>query len=296
MSVRACTVRRLCARVFVNCARASLDIFVKLRSCRSVRSSADITTQVQPRSGVPPLPPRIETPLPAARRTREPCETRLPSPVVRPKAAARAAQESPSDVAQKVSNVADHAVTSEAPIGAELGSTEAEVPSTVPEQYGDEFEGMISLLAAEYDSIRKTMPASEERTTRMTAMVRKARNLAGRMPNENLPLQLFVRSGSAGERIVALALAQASPKQAYFPIALGGIAHAESAFEQFQALSLARWLFDSLNPEQREQLRSALLEQETVKIDQQDSSRWRQREELLTKLGGGSTPAAAAMA
>jgi hypothetical protein len=218
------------------------------------------------------------------------------SPVVRPKAAARAAQESPSDVAQKVSNVADHAVTSEAPIGAELGSTEAEVPSTVPEQYGDEFEGMISLLAAEYDSIRKTMPASEERTTRMTAMVRKARNLAGRMPNENLPLQLFVRSGSAGERIVALALAQASPKQAYFPIALGGIAHAESAFEQFQALSLARWLFDSLNPEQREQLRSALLEQETVKIDQQDSSRWRQREELLTKLGGGSTPAAAAMA
>jgi KAP family P-loop domain len=220
------------------------------------------------------------------------------SPVARPKATAgRAAQESTSDVDQKVSNVADYAITPEAPIKTEVGPSQAEIPSTVPEHYGSgAFEEMVRLLAAEYDSIRKSMPASEERTTRMTAMVRKARSLAGRMPSEDLPLQLFVRSGSAGERIVALALAQASPKQAYFPLALGGIAHAESAFEQFQALSLARWLFDSLNREQREQLQSALLKQETVQIDQQDSSRWRQREELLTRLGSGSTPEAAAMA
>jgi hypothetical protein len=44
-------------------------------------------------------------------------------------------------------------------------------------------------------------------------------------------------------------------------------------------------LIDGLGVDQREKLRSALEKQETVQIDQYDSSRWSQREQLLERLG-----------
>ncbi|HTT19864.1 MAG TPA: P-loop NTPase fold protein [Candidatus Sulfotelmatobacter sp.] len=218
------------------------------------------------------------------------------SPVVRPKEPVQhAAQEAAAAVDQAGSTARSDVVASEAPIDSDVRPSQAEVPSTVPE-HKDDFDEMVASLAAEYDNIRKTKKASDERTSVMTAMVRQARGLAGRMPTEDVPLQLFAKSGSAGERIVALALAQAAPKQQYFPIALEAIARAKSAFEQFQALGLARYLVDKLNDEQREQLRSALQKQETVQIDQRDTNRWERREELLSKLEGGSRPIAAAMA
>jgi hypothetical protein len=218
------------------------------------------------------------------------------SPVVRPKEAVQhAAQEAVAAVNQSGSTARSDVVASETPIDSDVRPSQAEVPSTVPD-HKDDFDEMVASLAAEYDNIRKTKKASDERTSEMTAMVRRARGLAGRMPAEDVPLQLFAKRGSAGERIVALALAQAAPKQQYFPIALEAIVRAQSAFEQFQALGLARYLVEELNDEQREQLRSALQKQETVQIDQQDTNRWKRREELLAKLESGSMPIAAATA
>lgn len=216
---------------------------------------------------------------------------RVTAPVVRPKPGSQPAPQETSADEQR----------QEAPgeeFSAELGfSASAEaIPSTVPAREATDFNETINLLAAEYEGIRKAMPAGDERTERMTAMVRKARTFAQSMPYESMPLDLFFKgtgspvTSSAGTRIVALAFAQQLPKPAYLPIAIEGIVRPESAFEQFQALSLARWLFDILNVDEREQLRRALLEQEGLQIDENDSSRWNQRQELLAKLGETPRP------
>jgi hypothetical protein len=84
------------------------------------------------------------------------------------------------------------------------------------------------------------------------------------------------------KKILAQAL---TPTSIYLPIVLDGIARAQSAFEQYQALNLATQILGSMTEDQKLALRTALLQQEGVPIDQSDSSRWSFREKLLAEIG-----------
>jgi hypothetical protein len=86
--------------------------------------------------------------------------------------------------------------------------------------------------------------------------------------------------------VIAIALAQAlPPRPEYLKIALDGIAHAQSAFEQFQALNLATRILEIMSEDEKGELRLALLEQQGVRIDASDSSRWSLRSRLLDQIG-----------
>lgn len=140
-------------------------------------------------------------------------------------------------------------------------------------------------LARDYEETRRTMPASDERTAKMTALVRSARRIASTIPDPEYPLNLFFNSDSAGDRIVSIGIAQGCPpKSIYFPLALEGILNARSAFEQFHALSLADNLLNTLSPDQKNKLWAALNEQRGVVIDEKDKSRWNLRSNLLKKM------------
>jgi hypothetical protein len=146
-------------------------------------------------------------------------------------------------------------------------------------------EARLDELAKSYEVTRDTMKPGNERTAAMSALVRKARNLAKQVQDLALPQRFFAEVGP-GHRVIALGLAQAlTPTSVYLPIVLDGIARAESAFEQYQALNLANRILGVLTEDQKLELRSALVQQEGVPIDQSDSSRWSLREKLLTQIG-----------
>jgi KAP family P-loop domain len=146
-------------------------------------------------------------------------------------------------------------------------------------------EARLDELAKSYEVTRDTMKPGNERTAAMSALVRRARNLAKQVQDLALPQRLFSESGP-GHRVIALGLAQAlTPTSVYLPIVLDGIARAQSAFEQYQALNLATRILGGMTEDQKLELRSALLQQEGVPIDQSDSSRWSLREKLLAEIG-----------
>lgn len=154
----------------------------------------------------------------------------------------------------------------------------------------------VSRLAREYEFTRETMAASDERTAKMTALVRSARRIASTLSDTKYPLDLFFNGDSAGDRIVAIGIGQGCPPDAmYFPLALDGILNAKSAFEQYHALSLADALLHTIDPNQKNQLWAALNEQRGVVIDEKDQSRWSLRSKLLKKLRE-TMPAAASAA
>ena len=76
----------------------------------------------------------------------------------------------------------------------------------------------------------------------------------------------LVHSGSAGQRVFALALMQRSPQLRRFDLVLELIQQSQSAFEQFHALLVMRASIASLSPEQRKWLRAALKHERTRHI------------------------------
>jgi KAP family P-loop domain len=163
-------------------------------------------------------------------------------------------------------------------------------PQPLPERERVPVEVRLDELARSYEVTRDSMDPSDERTAAMSAVVRSSRGLAKQIKDTLLPLRLFTDAGKPGDRVVALGLAQAlMPSSEYLPITLEGIMRAKSAFEQYHALNLASRILDRLDPDQKLDLKSALLKQEGVPIDKSDSSRWLLREKLLREIESQGT-------
>jgi hypothetical protein len=71
--------------------------------------------------------------------------------------------------------------------------------------------GQLDTLGMEYDSLRRTLPAGENRTRAMTRIVVKMRSLAPSLINF---LDVYKGSGSAGSRLAAIAMMQMVPSAA----------------------------------------------------------------------------------
>jgi formylglycine-generating enzyme required for sulfatase activity len=143
----------------------------------------------------------------------------------------------------------------------------------------------LSLLGEEYERMRRTMNASDERTTLMTQLLERARFLAADRDADRVAEELFMRQG-AGNRIVGLALALKNPQRRHIEIALSAISARESAFEQYHGLTLARQLLDGLESTAATQLAAAIRHEIDVTrtISKQDLTRWTLAQDILKTI------------
>lgn len=144
------------------------------------------------------------------------------------------------------------------------------------QDYIDEFR----LLAKEYERIRQTMKSGDNRTEQMNLLIGRARILRGQRDTGQVGQQLFAEK-TDGSRIVGLALARAEPQRRHIDMAIDGISHSRSPFEQYQALRLVQALVNSVDPTALQKVRAAIEEQINKTITKSDQSRWLPANEIL---------------
>ena len=81
----------------------------------------------------------------------------------------------------------------------------------------------LDFLAREYENVRATMPGGPDRTFKMTQVVSEAKGLANAAGVDLDSLVERFDNARDGERIVALAIAQAKPDARFLPIVVGAI-------------------------------------------------------------------------
>ena len=145
-----------------------------------------------------------------------------------------------------------------------------------------DYMGEFGLLAKEYERIRQTMKSGDNRTEQMTLLVGRAQILRGQRDTGQVGQQLFTEN-TDGSRIVGLALARAEPQRRHIDMAIDGISHSRSPFEQYHALLLVQELVNSVDPTALQQVRAAIQEQINKTITEGDQSRWYQANEILKR-------------
>jgi isoamylase len=129
-------------------------------------------------------------------------------------------------------------------------------------------------LAAQYEQIRSKLPPGAQRTIEMNRLVARIRIFAGQATYTPTEIQRIFDTGTAGNRIVALAIAGMKADSISFRSLLEAIYNSKSAFEQYHALLAARELLPKLNSNQKDEL-VALLRDEAGNASyiRQDASR-----------------------
>jgi hypothetical protein len=124
----------------------------------------------------------------------------------------------------------------------------------------DRSEEILRREAAEYERVRREMPRGRDRTSEMTRVIAKARTIGQQQkPSPEMLRRVF--DGSEGGRVVALALASATPDRDLVDIVLDGIRNSRSAFEQYHALRAAEAFVPILSPGDGKNLHDAIAEQ-----------------------------------
>jgi hypothetical protein len=143
-------------------------------------------------------------------------------------------------------------------------------------------------LGHEYEDIRSSMSPGPARTAKMTRIVHEVVTRASRVDASAAIGPLL--AGSDGDRIVGLALLQYTPDPQHLPAVIEAIDASRSAFEQYQALSVALNMAPRLTPEQADRLRPVL----RGKLGQPDffgTDRAVLAREVLVILGDTGAPA-----
>jgi len=130
----------------------------------------------------------------------------------------------------------------------------------------------LRMMGQEYETIRRRLPPSGQRTFLMTALVTRAQLAAGKQDAGRVAEQLF-KTSEEGARVIALALARSDPQRGHIELALNAISTSRSAFEQYHGLMLAEKLVQLLDPTARLQLHAAISRQVGTSITDDDRSR-----------------------
>ncbi len=126
-------------------------------------------------------------------------------------------------------------------------------------------EEVLNREAREYERIRRTMSAGQERTTAMNRLVNEVRIRAAAAPAAaSRYAQDSLRSARAGDRIVGLALVEGAPSADQFGDVLRVFSTSASAFEQYHSLLALKEIAPALSAVQR---REAVTVLETEKTD-----------------------------
>jgi hypothetical protein len=109
-------------------------------------------------------------------------------------------------------------------------------------------------IAAEYRTVRGSMPPGPARTMAMERIVAHARKLAEEQPFERAEILRWLREGADDQRVTALAMMQAKPELRDVDSVLTAIKRARTPFEQYHALLLADMMLDHLDAADKQRL------------------------------------------
>ena len=144
-------------------------------------------------------------------------------------------------------------------------------------------DAILSLQARTYEKTRLENDPGNKRTRKMEMIMSEVRSVSNEVTIAPAYVQTVFRRETAGDRIVAIVLAQAHPFPAAIDMAIEAIGSALSPFEQFHALVLVTILKD-IPMEKKPALRNALLYPSGTPFHPQDSSRLKVRDKLLAQL------------
>jgi len=153
-------------------------------------------------------------------------------------------------------------------------------------------DSMLRCYGLQYEQVRETQKAGGARTQRMTTIVSAIMDSCRTFPIDQDYARTLYAEGTQGARVVALAIAQVRSQPQHMELAVETIANSLSPFEQFQALVLARLVFDQSSRAQHVLLRQALLSPSGVPIHDTDPSRWKLKDDLLNRLAKSGSDAA----
>lgn len=147
--------------------------------------------------------------------------------------------------------------------------------------YSDE----LSLIALEYEHVRRQLPAGSSRTELMTELIARVQLLGAH--DSARAADEFSKKQGEGDRIVALALAHKDPQRHHIDLALNGISPMRTPFEQYHSLVLAEAVLPRLDPTATARLRSAVSYEIGKSITEEDSSRLYLAQRLLAGVDRG---------
>ena len=113
-------------------------------------------------------------------------------------------------------------------------------------------------ISREYERARETEEPGFSRTVTLQQKVDEARDQARRGRHTAAEVSKLFRSGQAGDRITALGMMQGNHKLVDAGAIVAAISDSHSAFEQFQALQLARIAWGELQPSEQDLVMSAV--------------------------------------
>jgi len=122
----------------------------------------------------------------------------------------------------------------------------------------DEARRQLEALARRYEELRENLEPGSARTFEMEKVVAAARGLARAADYTHEEVAHLFKSGSQGDRIIALAVVQALGDPAFFDFVLDSVTQFNKPFDQYHALRVLEVLMPVLNNDQRRRLIDAL--------------------------------------
>lgn len=143
----------------------------------------------------------------------------------------------------------------------------------------------VASVSQAYEDLRASMEPSSKRTLEFERLVSRSRREASERDIDIDDARHMFFEGSEGERVQALGWMQGSPSIQDFDVALDGVAHSRSAFEQYHALRLIRQMIPNLADEQRQTLADAVAEERSPgQHISPGTDRWYLSDQILSEL------------
>jgi hypothetical protein len=139
-------------------------------------------------------------------------------------------------------------------------------------------------VGSRYERLRSTEPSGWDRTSRMEGVLREARRLdaSALTPAD---VEGIFDTGSEGNRVVALALIERSPRLASADILVDAIVNSRSTFEQYHGLLAAEGALDELSAEERSAVGEAVESVLAGPLGERSSDRRTVARRVLERLG-----------
>jgi hypothetical protein len=180
-----------------------------------------------------------------------------------------------------VSGYVEHAAFEAARKDAELDVGAAAAHASLP----------VETVAGAYDRLRADPDAGAGRKLALERLVTQARRGAKALRLDPADVRRQFLEGGEHDRARALGWMQGDPRVRDLDVVLAAIRDPRSAFEQYQALEVARRMLPRLAPPERAELAEALRAQRAPGAPvEPGSARWFLAGELLDALGAGAEP------
>lgn len=142
----------------------------------------------------------------------------------------------------------------------------------------------IMQAAREYERVRGALAPGDERTAKLDEIAARARSLAPDAQIDSSALLEMLRSAESGDRVVGLAIIEATGDPAGFDDVLRSVEQPATPFEGYQALRALQSLSGGLDPGQREAVEALLRSERWRASVRGDPPRYSMAERLLRTM------------